>query len=126
MNQAVKRWVAVKPRPQSVLGVVSTGAVGWARMRLNQAVKRWVAVEPRPQSVLGVVSTGAVGWAWVIPAHLLACARAIVRSVCRGGVVVWLFQGRSPKGNGSFRTRASEASPSQRRCVRVRACVRIA
>ena len=32
MNQTVKRWVAVKPRPQSVLGVVSTGAVGWARM----------------------------------------------------------------------------------------------
>ena len=63
MNQTVKRWVAVEPRPQSVLGVASTGADGWARMRLNQTVKRWVAVEPRPQSVLGVVSTGADGWA---------------------------------------------------------------
>ena len=30
MNQTVKRWDAVEPRPQSVLGVVSTGAVGWA------------------------------------------------------------------------------------------------
>ena len=64
MNQAVKRWEAVEPRPQSVLVLVSTGAVGWARMRLNQAVMRWDAVEPRPQSVLGVVCTGAVGWAY--------------------------------------------------------------
>ena len=64
MNQTVKRWDTVKPRPQSVLGVVSTGAVGWAWIRMNQTVKRWVAVKPRPQSVLGVVSTGAVGWAW--------------------------------------------------------------
>ena len=54
MNQAVKRWYAVEPRPQSLLGVVSTGAVGWARMSQNQAVKRWYAVKPRPQSVLGI------------------------------------------------------------------------
>ena len=64
MNQTVKRWVAVEPRPQSVLEIVSAGAVGWARMRMNQAVKRWVAVEPRPQSVLEIVSAGAVGWAY--------------------------------------------------------------
>ena len=64
MNQTVMRWYAVEPRPQSVLGVVSTGAVGCARMRSNQTVNRWYAVEPRPQSVLGVVSTGAVGWAY--------------------------------------------------------------
>ena len=69
MNQTVKRWVAVEPRPQSVLDLVSTGAVGWARMRMNQTVKRWVAVEPRPQSVLDLVSTGAVGWAFVTIAH---------------------------------------------------------
>ena len=69
MNQTVKRWVAVEPRPLSVLEIVSTGAVGWARMRMNQTVKRWVAVKPRPQSVLEVVSTGAVGWA----CHLRFC-----------------------------------------------------
>ena len=71
MNQAVKRWVAVEPRPQSVMVLVSTGAGGWARMRLNQAVKRWYAVEPRPQSVMVLVSTGAGGWA-VVMAHVFA------------------------------------------------------
>ena len=71
MNQAVKRWYAVEPRPQSVLGVVSTGAVGWARMRLNQAVKRRYAVEPRPQSVLEIVNTG-VDWSAVVMAHVFA------------------------------------------------------
>lgn len=33
MNQTVKRWVAVEPRPQSVLVLVSTGAVGWAFLK---------------------------------------------------------------------------------------------
>lgn len=32
MNQTVKRWVAVEPRPQSVLVLVSAGAVGWAHL----------------------------------------------------------------------------------------------
>ena len=115
MNQAVKRWVAVKPRPQSVLVVVSTGAVGWARMRLNQAVKRWVAVEPRPQS------------AQIIALALFARARSCGHMVADGsGDVVGFCLVRSTKGNGSFRTRASGASPSLRGCVRVRACVRVA
>ena len=30
LNQAVERWDAVEPRLQSVLEIVSTGAVGWA------------------------------------------------------------------------------------------------
>ena len=118
-----------------VRGCPPRGGAGVSPARLNQAVKRWVAVEPRPQSVLVLVSTGAVGWA-CLKRICVVCysikrrgiggggGRGLVgfpkyppdpdrpRPHC-GGVVVWLFQGRSMKGNGSFRTRASEASPSQ-------------
>ena len=105
MNQAVKRWVAVEPRPQSVMVLVSTGAGGWARMRLNQAVKRWVAVEPRPQSVQ-IIALALFARAWP-GGHMVADG---------SGDVVGFCLVRSMKGNGSFCTRASEASPSQLCC----------
>lgn len=38
MNQAVKRRDAVEPRPQSVLEIVSTGAVGWASFTLMELI----------------------------------------------------------------------------------------
>ena len=50
----------------------------------------------------------------------------VITEVHRCANVVVLFQGRSKGGNGSFRTRASEASPSLRGCVRVRVGVRVA
>ena len=93
MNQAVKRWVAVEPRPQSVMVLVSTGAGGWACLKricvVCFSIQRRGAkggggrglvgfpkyppdpARPRPQSVLEIVNTG-VDWSAVVMAHVFA------------------------------------------------------
>ena len=73
----------------------------------------------RARYSFGIVSTGAVGWACL--KRICMVCYSIKRREIEGGccVVVWLFQGRSMKGNGSFRTSASAASASMIMCVRV-------
>ena len=70
MSQTVKRWLAVEPRPQSVMVVVITGAVGWACLKRICVVWFYHLRNVRTmmsiysfQSCAGEQREGA-GWGW--------------------------------------------------------------